>query len=143
MRRPEALGLGAEAAHQLGALDPVGEARVVLDVARDHQLAAGLVAGDDDRGEVGPRGVDRGGQAGRAGADDDDVRLAGAIGGNGDRRGSLGRLCVTGGAEVDREAAEGGGGFGHGTGWSRAGWTAGTRGTGRYRSTAQIPRGSI
>ena len=36
----EALGLGPEGGHQLGALDAVGEARVVLDVAGDHQLAA-------------------------------------------------------------------------------------------------------
>ena len=38
--RPEALGLGAERGHQVGALDAVGEARVVLDVAGEHQLAA-------------------------------------------------------------------------------------------------------
>ena len=69
--RPEALGLLAEAEHQLRALDPFGEARVVLDVGRDHQLAAGLVAGQDDRRQVGAGGVDGGGQAGRARADDE------------------------------------------------------------------------
>jgi hypothetical protein len=57
--------------HQLRALDAVGEARVVLDVAGEHQLAARRGAGDDDRLEVGARRVDRGGQAGRAGADDE------------------------------------------------------------------------
>ena len=62
----EALGLLAERGHQLGALDAVREARVVLDVARDHQLAAGRGAGEDDRLEVGSRRIDRGGQAGRA-----------------------------------------------------------------------------
>ena len=45
---------------------PVREARVVLDVAGEHQLAAGRGAGEDDRLEVGPGRVDRGGQAGRA-----------------------------------------------------------------------------
>src|SRR5450756_406152 len=39
---PEALGLGAEAGHQLGTLDPLREARVVLHFARDRELAAGL-----------------------------------------------------------------------------------------------------
>ena len=36
----EALGLRAELLHQLGPEDAVREAGVVLDVARDHQLAA-------------------------------------------------------------------------------------------------------
>ena len=71
--RPEALGLGAHRGHQLGALDAVLEARVVLDVAGEHQLAAGRRAGEHDRLEVGPCGVDRGGQAGGAGADDHDL----------------------------------------------------------------------
>ena len=64
--RAEALGLGAHRGHQLGALDAVREARVVLDVAGQHELATGGRAGQDDRLEVGPRGVDGGGQAGRA-----------------------------------------------------------------------------
>ena len=41
--------------HQLRPLDAVREARVVLDVARDHQLAARCRAGEHDRLEVGPR----------------------------------------------------------------------------------------
>ena len=63
--------------HQLGAHDPVGEAGVVLDVGGQHQLAAGLVAGrgrlalEHQRRQVGPGGVDGGGEPGRAGADDD------------------------------------------------------------------------
>ena len=72
---PEALRLGAERGHQVGALDAVGEARVVLDVAGEHQLAAGRRTGEHDRLEVGPRRVDRGGQPGRAGADDEELRL--------------------------------------------------------------------
>ena len=69
----EARGLLAEAHHQLGAHDPLGEAGEVLDLGGEHQLAAGLVAGgrrlalDDQRGEVGPGGVDGGGEAGGAG----------------------------------------------------------------------------
>ena len=76
--RSEALGLGAEQVHQVRALDPVREARVVLDVAGQHQLAAGRRAGEDDRLEVGPRRIDRGGQAGRTGADDQELRLGAA-----------------------------------------------------------------
>ena len=64
--RPEALGLRAERGHQVGALDAVGEARVVLDVRGEHELAARGGAREDDRLEVGPGRVDRGGQAGRA-----------------------------------------------------------------------------
>ena len=73
--RAEALGLGAHRGHQLGALDAVREARVVLDVAGEHQLAARRRTGEDDRLEVRARGVDRGGQPGRAGADDDHLGL--------------------------------------------------------------------
>ena len=62
----EALGLLAELRHELGAHDPVGEAGVVLDVGREHELAAGADALDDERVQVGARGVDRGGQPGRA-----------------------------------------------------------------------------
>ena len=73
--RAEPLGLGAHRGHQVGALDAVREARVVLDVAGQHQLAAGRGARQHDRLEVGAGGVDRGGQPGRAGADDDDLRV--------------------------------------------------------------------
>ncbi len=62
----EALGLLAEQGHQLRALNAVGEAGVVLDLARDHELAAGRDAADDDRLQVGAGGVDRGGEPGRA-----------------------------------------------------------------------------
>ena len=40
----EALGLRADAHHELGAHDPLGESGEVLDLGREHQLAAGLVA---------------------------------------------------------------------------------------------------
>src|SRR6478736_1127843 len=69
----EPFRLLAELGHQLRPEDPLREARVVLDVAGDHQLAAGDDAGEDDRIEVRPRGVDRGGQAGRTGSDDQEL----------------------------------------------------------------------
>ena len=68
--------------HQLRAHDAVGEAGEVLDLGGEHQLPAGLIAGarrlalDDERREVGAGGVDGRGQAGGAGADDDDVMVA-------------------------------------------------------------------
>jgi len=71
--RAEALGLGAEHAHQLRSLDPFGEAGIVFDFRGDHQLAHRHVAADDERLKVGARRVDRGGQACRPRADDDDA----------------------------------------------------------------------
>ena len=58
--------------HQPGALDDVGEARVILDIGGDGELAAGLDALDQHRLQHGARGIDRGGVTGGAGADDDD-----------------------------------------------------------------------
>ena len=74
----EALGLLAELLHELRPLDPFGEARVILDVGGDHQLAQRHVAGDHDRLEVGAPRIDGGGQACRAGADDGDLAVSGA-----------------------------------------------------------------
>ena len=71
--RAEAGGLLADLHHQLGPEDAVGEAGEVLDVGGEHQLPAGADALDDDRVQVGPGGVDGGGQARGARADDDDV----------------------------------------------------------------------
>ena len=88
--RPEALRLGAHRGHEVRPLDAVGEARVVLDVAGDHQLAAGRGTGEHDRLEVGAGRVDRGGQAGRPGAHDDELGLDGTIG-RAVRGGSAGR----------------------------------------------------
>ena len=64
------LGLGLHLLHQPRALDDVAEAGIILDVGGDGQLAAGLDALDDDRRHAGARGVDGGGEAGRAGAED-------------------------------------------------------------------------
>ena len=77
--RAEALGLAAKVGHHLRPHHAVGVARVVLDVARDHQLAAPLEPLDHERLQVGARGVERGRIAGGAAADDDqltDVLLA-------------------------------------------------------------------
>ena len=60
--------------HQVGAHDAVGEAGEVLDVGGVHQRAAGGDrALEHQRRQVGARGVDRGGVARRARADDDHV----------------------------------------------------------------------
>jgi hypothetical protein len=83
----EALGLRSEVHHQLGTHDAVGEAGEVLDLGGQHQLTTRLIARgrrlalDHQRGEVGTGGVDRCGEPGRAGADDDDV--ADGLGGHG------------------------------------------------------------
>ena len=69
----EALRLGAELGHHLRPHDPVDVAGVVLDVARDHQLAAPVEPLDHERAQVGARGVERGRVPGRAAADDDHV----------------------------------------------------------------------
>ena len=69
----EALGLGAELVHHLRPHDPLGVAGVVLDVGRVLQLPAPLEALEDERLEVGARGVERSRVAGRPTADDDHV----------------------------------------------------------------------
>ena len=74
------LGLGAHLLHQPGALDHLGEARIVLDVGGDGQLAAGLEAGDQHRLQQRARGIDGGGVAGGAGADDGAADGAGFAG---------------------------------------------------------------
>jgi hypothetical protein len=69
----EPLRLGPELVHHLRPHDPVGVARVVLDVGRVLQLAAPLEALEDERLEVGARGIEGGGIASRPPADDDHV----------------------------------------------------------------------
>ena len=73
------LGLQPHLLHQPGALDHVGEARIVLDIGGDGHLAAGLDAGDEQRLQHGARGIDAGRVAGGAGADDDHLGVAGFI----------------------------------------------------------------
>ena len=68
---PESLRLLAKLVHELGSEDPVGEARVVLDIGGDHQLAAGRRTLEDEGLQVGAGRVESGGEPGRAGSDDD------------------------------------------------------------------------
>ena len=69
----EAGGLLLHVLDELGALDALGPAGEVFDQGGDGELAAGLVAFDDERLEVGARGVDGCGEAGAAGSEDDGV----------------------------------------------------------------------
>ena len=69
----EALGLLAEVLHHLRAEDAAGVAGVVLDVARDHQLAAPREPLDHERTQVGAGAVERRGVSGGAAADDDQL----------------------------------------------------------------------
>src|SRR4030095_8679383 len=71
--RAEALGLAPEVLHHRRAHDPVGVARVVLDVARDHQLAAPSEALDDERLQVRARGIQGRRVPGWAASDDDQL----------------------------------------------------------------------
>ncbi len=63
------LGLGVHLLHQPGALDDLREPRIVLDIGRDRQLPARLQPGDQNRLQIGARGVDRCGIACRPRAD--------------------------------------------------------------------------
>ena len=67
----EALGLLAENIHHLRPHDAMLEAGVVLHLGRDHELAAGLVAFEDERLQVGAGCIKCCCQACRPGADDD------------------------------------------------------------------------
>jgi len=69
----EADGLLLHVLDEVGALDALGPAGKVFDQRGDGELAAGLVAFEDERLEVGARGVDGSGQPGAAGAEDDGV----------------------------------------------------------------------
>src|SRR6185437_15705882 len=71
--RAEAFRLRAEFRHQIRSHDAVAITRPVLDQRGQHQLAPGFEPFDEQRLEVRPRRVQRGGQSGRAGSDDDDV----------------------------------------------------------------------
>ncbi len=75
---PTWVGLGLHLLHQPGPLDDVGEARIVLHIGRDGELAAGLDALDQDGFQHGARGIDRGGVAALdPRADDDDFGMGG------------------------------------------------------------------
>jgi hypothetical protein len=69
----EADGLLLHVLNELGALDALGPAGKVFYQGGNGELAAGLVAFEDERLEVGACGVDGGGESGAAGAEDDGV----------------------------------------------------------------------
>jgi len=69
--RAEALGLAAEVGHHLGPGNAVRVARVVLDVARDHQLAAPLEPFDHEGLELGAGSVECRRVTGGPASDDD------------------------------------------------------------------------
>ena len=115
------LALCAHLVHKGGTLD-LGEAGEVLDLVGGGELAAGGDAeGEEalvhDGLEVGARGVDGGGVAGGAGADDDELGVHGAgllLEGGGCRGGEVGGEGGGGGGVV--EGCSGGGGGGEGEG---------------------------
>jgi len=61
--------------HEPGALDRLGEARIVLDFGGDGELPARLDALHQRRLEHGARRIDRGGVAGGAAADDENLGM--------------------------------------------------------------------
>ncbi len=69
----EAGGLLLHVLDEFGTLDALGPAGEVFDEGGDGELAAGLVAFEDERLEVGAGCVDGGGEAGAAGAEDDGI----------------------------------------------------------------------
>ena len=81
--------------HQPRTLDHVGEARIVLHIGGDGELAAGLDALDQNRFQHRPRGIDRGGVAGGTGTDDDDFGVDG---------GGHGQIPLSSGRFVSAEA---------------------------------------
>ena len=69
----EARRLLAHVVDQFRPLDAVGKAGKILDQRGDGELAAGLMAVDDQRTEIGAGRIDRGRQPRTSGADDDDI----------------------------------------------------------------------
>src|SRR5580692_4066528 len=69
----EARGLRSHVVDKFRALDAVGEAGKVFDQGGDGELAAGLMAFDEERAEVGAGRINGGGQPRAAGADDNDI----------------------------------------------------------------------
>ncbi len=75
--RADMLGLRAHLIHEPRPLNRFGEAGVVFDVGGDHQLAARLVAREQERLHHGARGIDRRRIAGRPGTDDHEALAPG------------------------------------------------------------------
>ncbi|MNT50971.1 hypothetical protein D3C72_1879140 [compost metagenome] len=75
--RLEAFGVLEKALHQLRPLHAVHVGRPVVDLGRGHELTALRDARDEQRLEVGAGGVDGGGVAGRAGAQNENLGVLG------------------------------------------------------------------
>ena len=69
----EMLRLLLHVLHQVGAVDALRESREILHQGGERELSAGFVAADDQRLQIGARGVDGGRIAGAAGTDNDYV----------------------------------------------------------------------
>jgi hypothetical protein len=109
----ESRRLLADVLDQLRAHDAGGEAGEVLHLGRQTELTAGLVAVDQERPQVGARGVDRGRQTGAAGAEDDDIsgmlaRAGGRRRGSGRRRTGRGFM----GSHSGQVSSKGAAGYG-------------------------------
>jgi hypothetical protein len=76
----EADGLLLHVLDELGALDALGPAGKVFDQRGDGELSAGLVAFEDERLQVGARGVNGRGKARAAGAEDDGIAYGSLVG---------------------------------------------------------------
>jgi hypothetical protein len=74
--RVEALGMLEEALHQLRALHAGMIGRPVVDFRGGHELSTLCDPGDQHGAQVGARGVHGGGVAGRARAEDQQVRVS-------------------------------------------------------------------
>ncbi len=71
--RSEARGLLPHVVDEFGPLNPFGKAGEILHQCSDGELAAGFVAFDDQGTKIGARRVNRCGQPGTAGADDNHI----------------------------------------------------------------------
>jgi hypothetical protein len=82
----------AQVVHQHEAIDAVGKTGEILDLGGRRQLAAGKGSLEHERIQIGAAGVDRGGEPGAPGADDDDIFDGGGHGVESPRSHRLGRV---------------------------------------------------
>jgi hypothetical protein len=71
--RAEASHLAPEHVHHLGPLDAVLEARIIFDFSGDSQLTARFIPFNQQRIEIGARGIKCGGESGGTGSEDYDL----------------------------------------------------------------------
>jgi hypothetical protein len=70
---PEVLGLLLHVLDEFRAVNDLGKSGKILDQGGQRELSSGFMSADDERLQVGPRGINRGRVSGAAGTDDDDV----------------------------------------------------------------------